>query len=149
MGSSDWLVIEADESGGSIVQYHPAIGLLLNIEKDYKELDELIQVFETFQKNSAAFIVNQSNEHAQKLSVQPQYDFNSSGNAAVGFDATDFKQEGFSISFKVNEQPFALNVAGRRNMENAVAAVVAANMVGVSLQTASEALTAYEGIYRR
>ena len=41
VGKGDWLVIEADESDGSIVQYHPEIGVLLNVEKDHKELDEL------------------------------------------------------------------------------------------------------------
>ncbi len=30
----EWLVIEADESDGSIVQYEPEIGLLLNVDKD-------------------------------------------------------------------------------------------------------------------
>ena len=36
VGAGDWLVIEADESDGSIVQYHPEIGLLLNIDKDHQ-----------------------------------------------------------------------------------------------------------------
>jgi len=31
VGKGEWLVIEADESDGSVVQYHPEVGLLLNI----------------------------------------------------------------------------------------------------------------------
>ena len=38
VGNGEWLVIEADESDGSIVQYHPTIGLLLNIDKDHQEI---------------------------------------------------------------------------------------------------------------
>jgi len=150
VGSSEWLVIEADESDGSIVQYHPAIGLLLNIEKDHKELDELMKIFETFRNNSDIFIVNQSNEYSRKLSVNLTNDFETGGkNSDAGFLAEHFLQKGFHISFKIDNEDFAINVAGRHNMENAVAAVAAAAQAGVSLKTASEALSHYEGIYRR
>ncbi|MBP6625739.1 MAG: UDP-N-acetylmuramate--alanine ligase, partial [Chitinophagaceae bacterium] len=37
-GQSDWLLIEADESDGTLVKYKPEIGLLLSIDKDHKEL---------------------------------------------------------------------------------------------------------------
>ena len=150
VGQSEWLVIEADESDGSIVQYHPAIGVLLNIEKDHKELDELMQIFETFKNNSESFIVNQSNEHSQKLSLNLKNDFAvGTENEAIGFIGSNFQQNGFAISFEVNNHPFVLNVAGKHNMENAVAAIAAANKAGVSLSRASEALKNYEGIYRR
>ncbi|MFY7794378.1 MAG: Mur ligase domain-containing protein, partial [Chitinophagaceae bacterium] len=41
VGTGEWLVIEADESDGSIIKYHPAIGVLLNIDKDHKDIDTL------------------------------------------------------------------------------------------------------------
>lgn len=150
VGSSEWLVIEADESDGSIVQYHPAIGILLNIEKDHKELDELMNIFETFRNNSSLFIVNQSNEHSKKLSVNLINDFETDGKKpGAGFFAGGFLQKGFHISFTINNENFEMNVAGRHNMENAVAAVAAAVQAGVPVKTASEALKHYEGIYRR
>ena len=63
VGKSDWLVIEADESDGSIVNYIPEIGLLLNIDKDHKEYDELMKIFGIFRSNTKKrFIVNQSNK---------------------------------------------------------------------------------------
>src|SRR6478609_6500268 len=57
VGAGEWLVIEADESDGSIVQYHPEVGLLLNIDKDHQEIDELMDIFGTFRNNSRKFIV--------------------------------------------------------------------------------------------
>ena len=60
VGKGEWLIIEADESDGSIVQYKPEIGLLLNVDKDHKEIDVLMDVFTTFKNNSQVFIVNQS-----------------------------------------------------------------------------------------
>ncbi|MCH5600706.1 hypothetical protein MKP09_23705 [Niabella ginsengisoli] len=126
------------------------MGLLLNIEKDHKELDELMLVFETFKKNSESFIVNQSNEHSKKLSVELTKDFEMEGeNSDAGFSATNFQQKGFNISFDISKQHFELQIAGKHNMENAVAAVAAASQAGISLITASEALKHYEGIYRR
>ena len=67
-GTGEWLVIEADESDGSIVQYKPEIGLLLNVEKDHKEMDVLMEVFTVFKNNSRKFIVNQSHPQAKQLS---------------------------------------------------------------------------------
>ena len=150
VGTGEWLIIEADESDGSIVQYRPEIGVLLNVEKDHKELDELKKVFETFRDNSKYFSVNRSNVYSRELSKDPKNDFSTDGNIKdVGYVATGFTQKGFQISFKVNNTLFELNLLGRHNMENAVAATAAANLAGVSLADASAALKKYEGIYRR
>jgi UDP-N-acetylmuramate--alanine ligase len=150
VGRGEWLIIEADESDGSIVQYRPEIGVLLNVEKDHKELDELMKVFEIFRDNSKYFSVNRSNSYSRKLSVDAKNDFSvDDGEKEAGIRATDFVQKGFHISFKVNGHHFELNILGRHNMENAVAATSAAALAGVSLADASEALRNYEGIYRR
>jgi UDP-N-acetylmuramate--alanine ligase len=150
VGTSEWLIIEADESDGSIVQYRPEIGVLLNIEKDHKELDELVKVFEIFRNNSTHFSVNRSNEYSRKLSVYAKNDFCiDSREPDAGFQATAFRQNGFHISFNINGQDFELNILGRHNMENAVAATAAASLAGISLADAAAALQKYEGIYRR
>jgi len=149
VGAGDWLVIEADESDGSIVHYHPEIGLLLNVDKDHQEIDELMNIFTTFKNNSKKFIVNQSNTLAKKLSQNIQQDFSVDENSGAGYIATAFKQEGFSISFLIRHSSFLMNSIGQHNMENALAAVCVANQLGVGMQTCSEVLKHYEGIYRR
>ena len=149
LGSGDWLVIEADESDGSIVQYHPEIGVLLNIEKDHKEVEALMEIFTTFKNNSRIFIVNQSNSLAKKLTQNPKQDFSIDQNSEAAYQTTDFKQNGLNIFFKINGIAFELKLLGKHNMENAVAAVTTANQLGVDLQTCSAALKNYEGIYRR
>ena len=150
VGTGEWLIIEADESDGSIVQYRPEIGVLLNIEKDHKELDELVKVFEIFRGNSRYFSVNRSNEYSRDLSADAKNDFCIDGSDQnAGFQATAFHQKGFHISFNINGQDFELNILGRHNMENAVAATTAAVLAGVSLADAAVALQHYQGIYRR
>lgn len=149
VGSGEWLVIEADESDGSIVQYHPEIGLLLNIDKDHQEIDELMQIFGTFRDNTRnIFITNLSNKLASRITVNIKNDF-ALDNTDAGYCGTDFSQRGLTIQFKINQQEFSLNTVGRHSMENALAAVAVCNRIGVSLKTAADALTSYEGIYRR
>ena len=149
VGAGEWLVIEADESDGSIVQYEPEIGLLLNVDKDHQEIDELMGIFTIFKNNSKIFIVNQSNALAKQLSQNMAQDFSSDENSQAGFIATDFSQDGFCIQFTIHNSPFTINSIGKHNMENALAAVAVANQIGVDLETCASALKNYEGIYRR
>jgi UDP-N-acetylmuramate--alanine ligase len=149
VGAGEWLVIEADESDGSIVQYHPEVGLLLNVDKDHQEIDELMQIFGTFKNNSKKFVVNQSNYLAKQLSQNIQQDFSADEKSGAGFIATDFIQEGFNIQYKINKEHFSINAIGKHNMENALAATAVANQLGVDLKTCAAALQHYEGIYRR
>lgn len=150
VGKGEWLVIEADESDGSIVQYHPEIGLLLNIEKDHQEIDELMKIFGTFRDNTkSVFITNRSNRLAAKLSVHAKNDFATDINIEAGFTGINFCQNGFQIQFTVNETVITMNTVGNHNMQNALAAIAVVNHLGVSVETCAHALANYEGIYRR
>ena len=153
VGAGEWLVIEADESDGSIVQYHPEIGLLLNVDKDHQEIDELMNIFGIFKNNSKRFIVNQSNTLAKQLSQNITNDFSADENSGAGYIAKNFKQDGFYIEFKIHPAnggaKFKINSIGKHNMENALAAVAVANQIGVDLETCASSLKKYEGIYRR
>ena len=149
VGTGEWLVIEADESDGSIVQYKPDIGLLLNVDKDHKEIDILMDVFKTFKENSKRFIVNQSHPLAATLSQNINQDFSTDENFKAGYIAKNFIQKGFNVQFSIFNVQFSINIIGKHNMENAVAATAVANQIGVDLKTCAEALKTYEGIYRR
>ena len=149
VGNSDWLVIEADESDGSIVNYVPEISVLLNIDRDHKEFDELVALFETFKSNTKKkFIVNQSHPLSKKLSQDKMFDFGIE-TEGIGFPGSDFEQKGFSISFKCNGIPFQIPAIGKHNMENALAAIAVCNAAGISTKDCANALQHYEGIYRR
>jgi UDP-N-acetylmuramate--alanine ligase len=142
-------VIEADESDGSIVEYHPEVGVLLNIDKDHKEIDELLKIFTIFKSKSKKFSINQSYSLTRELSQNIEQDFSTDEKFPAGYLATDFIQNGFEISFDINDIGFTLNQIGKHNMENAVAAAATANQLGIDLKICSEALRNYKGIYRR
>lgn len=157
VGEGEWLIIEADESDGSIIQYQPEVGLLLNIDKDHQEIDELMDIFTQFKNNTCQlWIVNQSNVLAKKLSQDAQHDFSINGKDDAGYIANNFKQQGFHIAFSVTYVGldtqkiwFSLAAMGRYNMENALAATTVAHQLGIDLQVCADALKNYAGIYRR
>lgn len=149
VGKGEWLVIEADESDGSIVQYHAEIGLLLNVDKDHKEIDVLMDIFSTFRSNSKHFIVNRSHPLAAGLSNNAEHDFALQPGTGAGFEGSGFRQKGLDVAFEINSVPFQLHAIGQHNMENAVAAAAVAALAGVPLETSAKAIANYEGIYRR
>jgi len=149
VGKGDWLVIEADESDGSIIHYKPAIGLLLNVDKDHKEIDALMEIFTVFKNNSKKFVVNRSHSLAGKLSQDISNDFSIDENLSACYLAEDFKQSGLSIQFSIQGIGFSINAVGKHNMENATAAISIAHQIGVALEISAAALKNYDGIYRR
>ena len=52
-GGSDLLVVEADESDGTLVKYAPEAAVILNISKDHKSIDEIRGLFEALVSRSA------------------------------------------------------------------------------------------------
>ena len=149
VGKGEWLVIEADESDGSVVQYKPEIGVLLNIDKDHKEIDALMEMFTQFKNNSKRFVVNQSHSLARRLSQNIEYDFSIDGKHPAKYLATGFVQTGLNVQFSIFDVQFLIDAIGKHNMENATAAIAVANQIGIDLETCADALKNYEGIYRR
>ena len=148
VGKSDWLVIESDESDGSIVNYHPEISVVLNVDRDHKEFDELMQLFSTFREHTrGSFIVNQDHSLIKTLSQDAKNDFGTTDGA--GYRGKDFNQTGFQILFSINGVPFKIPVIWKHNMENALAATAVSGAIGIRIENSAKALESYVGIYRR
>lgn len=149
VGKGDYLIIEADESDGSVVRYKPEIGLLLNIDKDHQEIDELMGLFKTFKENTIGkFITNKSNKFANQFSSNTDIDFGFE-NPDAKYNIQNINQAGFNLIFSILDQEFSINALGRHSSENAAAAVAVANQIGVSISDCAKSLSSYEGIYRR
>ena len=144
-GKSDILVIEADESDGTLVNYHPKIGVMLNLAKDHKELDVLRGFFQKFSINCGTFIINEEEKGLKEIAGQ----YKTFGLKKGGLHVKDLKLTGFGSIFTVEGVPFKLNIPGEHNVKNALAAITAAREAGVDLRAASEALANFKGVYRR
>ncbi len=146
VGKSEWLIIESDESDGSIINYKPSIGLLLSIDKDHKEIEELMEIFTVFKNNTQdVFITNQSHVLAKKISTNISTDF----GIGTSLQGTNFAQQGININFTVGKVQVNIPTVGMHNMENALACMAVATHAGLSVQQCANALATYPGIYRR
>jgi UDP-N-acetylmuramate--alanine ligase len=152
-----WLVAEADESDGTLVRYSPKIGIVLNIDKDHKELSELENLFAEFAANvhkaNGILITNGSHPLAEKLADSKSVLFGWGKSCTV--KGSNYRAEGtaskFEISFNGENADFYLPMLGKHNAENALAAVAACLYAeaGISLKDCANSLKTWKGIHRR
>ena len=147
------LVIEADESDGSLVRYEPAVGVVLNLQKDHKAESEVLAMFETFAgRTREALVVGEGSELAPVVAVArarrlPVVSFGFGAAAHVRPDSLAL--EARSSTFTVRGVRFTLPVPGRHNVENALAAIATCGAVGVPLDELVAPLAAFRGVGRR
>ncbi len=143
-GKSNLLVIEADESDGSLVNYKPAVGVFLNLTKDHLEVSALREIFLKFRANVATSLVN--SDDAALADIRADISF---GLSSGSVHAEDLVLNAAGSSFRVKDVSFTLPVPGRHNAENAVAAIATCLNEGVSLADSSRALASFQGVSRR
>ena len=145
-GTSDLLVIEADESDGSLVRYRPALGVVLNLQRDHKEMAEVADMFHTFQaRTTEAFLVGEGPELAAIRTGATVFGFGPGAQVR----AEDVVHGPQGSTFTVAGVAFTLPVPGRHNVENALAALAACRAVGVALADLVAPLANFQGVARR
>lgn len=150
-GNSALPVVEADESDGTIALYDPTVAVLTNISVDHKPLDELETLFGAFcHRAKDAAVVNLDCAHSAALTqrLHKRVTFGI-GHAGADVGATDVVLLPGGVTFKVNGVSCRLQVPGRHNVANALAAIAGCGAVGVSVDGAVEALGSFLGIGRR
>ena len=145
-GGSDLLVIEADESDGSIVQYAPSIGVVLNLSKDHKEPAEVAQLFAQFrQQTTGAFVVGEAENLAPLKDRSVSFGFGQS----VAVRGEDIVLSPESSAFRVGTTRFTLPTPGKHNIENTLAAIAVCQELGVSQEAMVAPLAQFRGVARR
>jgi UDP-N-acetylmuramate--alanine ligase len=144
-GSSDILVIEADESDGSFVNYHPRAAILLNITKDHKEMDVLYGYFDKFRKNCANFIINADEKNLARY-AEGAHSF---GLEKGDIRAVNIRLDGFSGRFSIAGTEFKIPLPDLYNVQNATAAGAVCKSLDVDLETCARALAGFKGVARR
>ena len=157
VGQGDAFVSEVDESDGSIALYRPKIAVLTNVTLDHKEMDELRALFRTFVGKAETAILNLDDEETRLLSagsLPERTRTYSLTDPAADLVAEDIEEEPLAISFTAVERGggrsrVRLQVPGRHNASNALAAIAAARAGGIGLADAAEALDGFRGLKRR
>lgn len=143
-GMSDLLVIEADESDGSLVNYKPAVGVFLNLTKDHLEVSALTEIFLKFRANVKTALVNADDPALDGVRADSTF-----GLASGDVRAADIVLDAAGSRFKIKGVDFSLPAPGRHNVENAVAAIAACVNEGVSLPDCARGLAGFKGVARR
>jgi UDP-N-acetylmuramate--alanine ligase len=144
-GASDLLVVEADESDGTLVKYHPAAGVVLNISRDHKALDEILSLFKQFASQSAWSAVNADDRGLDLLPATERF---GTGPAATWRpDGIEF--EPLAAIIRKQGLSFRLPLPGRHNAENLCAALCVCEHFGCTPEALAEAVRDFQGVARR
>jgi UDP-N-acetylmuramate--alanine ligase len=162
LGSSRYLVAEADESDGSFLKLFPAIAVVTNIENDHLEfygrMKNLLQAFREFADKVPFYgtvILNAECPNIKKIMPLIHKKIITYGFLAnADIRAVNVKTSGFASSYQLvvqgrNLGSVRLNVGGKHNVGNSLAAVSAALEVGVNLETIKASLEKFSLPERR
>ncbi len=164
LGRSPWLVAEADESDASFLYLQPVISIVTNVDADHLstyggEFDRLKQTFVEFLHHLPFYglaIVCTDDPEANGLLDEinrPLLTYGIESDADVR--ASNLHQRAMQMHFDVNlpdGQVLAdvtLNLPGRHNVLNALAAIAVGYELGVKGYIMAHALGNFEGISRR
>ena len=163
VGGSDVFLTEACEYTNSFLNFFPKIGIILNVEEDhmdfFKDIHEIRESFHKFAKlipadgvlliNNAIegrdIITNDLNCPVKTFGFTPECDYYASdlkiddhGNYHFIFHTPDG-----------NKQEIMLEVVGKHNVCNALAALAMADFLNIPMDTAARGLQSFTGTDRR
>jgi UDP-N-acetylmuramate--alanine ligase len=156
-GKSDYLVAEADESDGSLVKFQSYVGVLTNVELDhpdhYKDLDEVVATFKQFESR-CEILIGSIDCPVVKERFQPQITYSLDRASGADYAADAILYGGSSTTAQVWERgqllgTLQIQLLGRHNLSNALAAVAVARLLGVSFEAIAAALATFGGAKRR
>ena len=146
------VVAEACESDGTLVGYHPGVGVILNVSRDHAELDALREQFSTFAKQCRTLWVNAASADAQAIGAElgaRTFGAVDGANARLVVESPGpHRGRGVLV---VDGARIALDLPqpGVHNLENAAAAAAVASTLGVAPAAIAAALAAFPGVARR
>lgn len=149
-GNSGSVVIEADESDGSLVQYDPEVSVITDVSKDHKTVDELKRLFSTFAENtSKVIVIHERCAHLIKILGKNKKIITYGESPQADIRASNVSCRPLRSRFYIGKSKFEINVPGFYNVLNALASIVVARNEGISDDQIDRALRLFKGIKRR
>jgi UDP-N-acetylmuramate--alanine ligase len=144
-GDSGVLVVEADESDGTLVKYHPELAVFLNISKDHKSVLETLGLFERLAGQTPRVIKNGDSPGLDSIRADRTFGLS---------DRADCKPEAVKAVtplglFTLNGTDFELPLPGYHNLSNALATLCVCASQGCQLGAMVEPLREFSGVLRR
>lgn len=169
LGDGEWIIVEADESDGTFIKLPATIAVVTNIDPEhldfYGSFDELRKAFVSFVANIPfygfavlcidhpevqALIPQVSDRHIVTYGMTPQADIQAQNiRIETGVSRFDIVFSGRTPLAGTRLDDVALPMAGRHNVQNALAAVSIAQEMGFSAEIIRNGLAAFSGVKRR
>jgi UDP-N-acetylmuramate--alanine ligase len=161
LGQSEYLVTEADESDRSFLLLYPTIAVVTNIEREhldfYKNISDIKRSFVQFVNKIPFFgtiILGIDCDVVRKIIPMTKREIITFGiRKDAQVRAENIKLSDFHSTFRLryNEQSydFKINLAGRHNIKNALAAICVALKLEIPLPDIALALENFSGVHRR
>jgi UDP-N-acetylmuramate--alanine ligase len=163
LGAGRYLVAEADESDASFMHLQPMISIVTNIDNDHLATHEgdfgrLKQSFVDFLHNLPFYglaVLCADDEQVRGILPDVARPYVTYGfEAAADFRAVDVRREGLQshyVATRPRQEPIAvtMNLPGRHNVLNSLAAVAVASELGIGDAHIQRALLNFQGIDRR
>jgi UDP-N-acetylmuramate--alanine ligase len=163
LGGGDFIVVEADESDASFLHLQPVIAVVTNIDADHMgtyehDFGRLKAAFVQFLQNlpfygAAILCADDPNVRAiLPLVSKPVLAYGTTPDAAVRAEAIE--HDGGRMRFRAlraGAKPLeiTLNLPGRHNVLNALAAIAVAGELGIKDAAIQKALAEFTGVGRR
>lgn len=163
LGDGQHFVAEADESDASFLHLQPHIAVITNIEADHLEtyggeLTQLVSAFRQFIQSipkAGLAVLCVDDKITASLVAESKAPVMTYGFAAEALiRASEYHQVGLQSQFTLHTPdqpaiPVTLNLPGRHNVQNALAALAMAYHLGADLSKAAAALASFPGMARR
>lgn len=167
LGQGEYIVVEADESDASFLNLLPVMAIITNIDVDHMDtyghdVAKLKSAFIEFTQRLPFYgsaIVCSDDANVREIIPfisRPVTTYGLNEDALVR--AVNVQARGTSMTFDVQrrgalgdlpEMSITLNLPGRHNVLNALAAIAVATELGVSDKAIAEALAVFNGVGRR
>jgi UDP-N-acetylmuramate--alanine ligase len=163
LGSGDFIVVEADESDASFLHLQPVVAVVTNIDADHmdtygQDFGRLKQAFVQFLQNlpfyGAAILCGDDPNVRDILPLvsKPVLTYGTGSDCAIR--AETLAHDGARMRFRARRAggrslDVVLNLPGRHNVLNALAAIAVADEIGVREDAIVKALADFRGVGRR
>ena len=164
LGSSEYLIVEADESDASFLHLNPEISVVTNIDNDHldfyaNDLEKLDSTFLQFLENlpfygNAIICIDSERSKAvyKKLSrPKISYGFDKKADYFIKeLKQNDVLQEFIIVKNSTGKEiSLKLALAGRHNALNATAAFIVSQKAGINIKIIKESFMNFGGVSRR
>jgi UDP-N-acetylmuramate--alanine ligase len=163
LGAGEFMVVEADESDASFLHLQPVIAAVTNIDADHMDTYQhdfarLRQAFVQFLQNLpfyGAAVLCTDDPHVREILPfvsKPVLTYGTGAEASVR--AEEIRHDAGRMRFRLRRDKMpalevVLNLPGRHNVLNALAAIAVGGEIGIGDQAMLKALAEFKGVGRR